>query len=257
MTLPVGWTNSVPIFHDDVTYILREEIPRYTLSYIDDVPIRGPETRYKEADGGVETLEHNPGIRRFMFEHLETVNRILQRIKYARGTFSEPKTTICSDHIMIVGFQCSYKGRKPTSDAIGKILRWGDCEDTTDMQAFLGTAVQCRNHIPNFVTVAAPLYETIKRNVPFEWGLIQQTAQQDLKELIEKCFHMRNPKFPSDQPLVLAVDTSWRAVGYYIYQRDDKDPKKIHYVKFNSLLMDPRQQRYSQLCRVANSGDWN
>ena len=42
------------------------------------------------------------------------------------------------------------------------------------------------------------------------------------------------------------MDTSWRAVGYYIYQRDKKDPKKIYYVKFNSLLMDPQQQRYSQ-----------
>jgi len=40
--------------------------------------------------------------------------------------------------------------------------------------------------------------------------------------------------------LVLAVDTSWRAVGYYIYQRDKIEPKRIHYVKFNSLLMDER-----------------
>jgi len=37
VTLPMGWTNSVPIFHDDVTYILRDEIPKYTLPYIDDV----------------------------------------------------------------------------------------------------------------------------------------------------------------------------------------------------------------------------
>jgi len=79
-------------------------------------------------------------------------------------------------------------------------------------------AIQCRNHIPNFVTVATLLYETIKKNVPFEWELIQQTAQQNLKELIEKCFHT---KFPNEQPLVLAINTSWRAVGYYIYQRDN------------------------------------
>jgi len=50
---------------------------------------------------------------------------------------------------------------------------------------------------------------------------------------------MRNPKFLSEQPLVLVVDTLWRAVGYYIYQRNEKDPKKIHYMKFNLLLMDP------------------
>jgi len=104
VTLPMGWTNSVPIFHDDVTYILREEIARYILPYIDDVPIRGPETRYKKANSRVETLEHNSGIRRFVFEHLEAVNRILQRMKYAGGTFSGPKMTICSDHITVFGF---------------------------------------------------------------------------------------------------------------------------------------------------------
>ena len=94
-----------------------------------------------------------------------------------------------------------------------------DCEDTTNVRAFLGMAVQCRNYILNFVIVAAPLYETIKKNVLFKWGPIQQIAQRDLKELIKKCFHRRNPKFLSKQPLVLAIDTSWRAVGYYIYVR--------------------------------------
>ena len=168
VTLPMGWTNSVSIFHDNVTYILQDKIPKYTLSYIDDMPIRGPMTRYKQPDGTVEVLEKNAGIRRFVFEHLGTMNRILQRMKYAGGTFSGPKTMICKDYITIVGFDCSYKGRKPTQDAIGKIMRWGACEDTTDVQAFLETAVQCCNHIPNFVMVAVPLYEVVKKDVPFE-----------------------------------------------------------------------------------------
>jgi len=168
-------------------------------------------------------------------------------MKHAGGIFSGPKMMICSYHIIIVGFECSYEGRRPINNAIGKILRWRPCEDTTDIRAFLGTAVQCRNYIPNFVTVAVPLYEIVKKDVLFEWGPTQQKVQQDLKILIEDCFHMRNPKLPSEQPLVLAVDMSWKAVGYYIYQRDEEDPKKIYYVKFNSLLMDLQQQRYSQL----------
>jgi len=141
VTLPMRWMNLVPIFHDDVTYILRNEIPKYTLLYIDDMPIRGPKTRYKLTRDGVETLDQNPGIKRFVLEHLENVNRILQRMKYARGTFSGPKMTICSDHIIIVEFKCSYKGRKLTNNAIRKILHWEPCENTTNIRAFLGTAV--------------------------------------------------------------------------------------------------------------------
>jgi hypothetical protein len=58
--LPQGWTNSVPVFHDDVTYILRDEIPHITIPYIDDVPIRGPVSRYQNKDGTYETIPENP-----------------------------------------------------------------------------------------------------------------------------------------------------------------------------------------------------
>jgi hypothetical protein len=61
--LPQGWTNSVPIFHDDVTYILEDEIPHVTIPYIDDVPIRGPSSRYQDKDGTFETIPENKGIR--------------------------------------------------------------------------------------------------------------------------------------------------------------------------------------------------
>ncbi len=54
ITLPMGWTNSVPIFHDDVTCILQPEIPETTVPYIDDVLIRGPATHYLQPDGKEE-----------------------------------------------------------------------------------------------------------------------------------------------------------------------------------------------------------
>ena len=38
-TLPMGWTNSVLIFHDDVCHILQEEIPHVTVPYINNVPV--------------------------------------------------------------------------------------------------------------------------------------------------------------------------------------------------------------------------
>ena len=61
-TLPMGWTNSVPIFHDDVTYILQPEIPHLTIPYIDDVPVKGPSSYYRHADGSYETIPENNGI---------------------------------------------------------------------------------------------------------------------------------------------------------------------------------------------------
>ena len=62
MTLLMGWTNSVPIFHEDVTYILQKEILHVTQPYIDDMPIRGPATRYITDEGEPEFIPENPGI---------------------------------------------------------------------------------------------------------------------------------------------------------------------------------------------------
>ena len=69
VALPMGWTNSVLIFHDDVTHILQPEIPDVTVPYIDDVPIRGPNTQYVLPDGTEERIPENPDIRQFVWEH--------------------------------------------------------------------------------------------------------------------------------------------------------------------------------------------
>ena len=64
--LPMGWTNVVPIFHDDVMHILQPEVPQYTIPYINDVPIRSPAMTYQAPDSTFETIPENSGIRHFV-----------------------------------------------------------------------------------------------------------------------------------------------------------------------------------------------
>jgi hypothetical protein len=58
----------------DINYILREEIPLFTMPFIDDVAVKGPVTRYENTDSTYETIPKNSGIRRFIWEHLANVN---------------------------------------------------------------------------------------------------------------------------------------------------------------------------------------
>jgi hypothetical protein len=87
VTLPMGWTNSVPIFHDDVTFILQPKIPHITVPYIDDIPVKGPKSRYILNDGTCKAIPENPGIRRFVWEHFLNINRVVQRMKYCGEHF--------------------------------------------------------------------------------------------------------------------------------------------------------------------------
>ena len=137
VTLPMGWTNLVLIFHDDMTYILCKEIPHVTRPYIDDVPIKGPKTWYELEGGRYETILENSGIWHFMWEYIQNVNRILQCIKYAGGTFSGKKSILCAEEFVVVAHCCTYEGCKPEEKRMRTILDWGDCTDVTGVKAFL------------------------------------------------------------------------------------------------------------------------
>ena len=111
--LPMGWTNSPAVLQGDITHILRPEIPHWTQPFADDVPIKGPKSRYELPDGSFETIPENPGIRRFVWEHLEAVHRLIQRAKAYGVTFSGKKTFIGVPRAEILGHICTYEGRIP------------------------------------------------------------------------------------------------------------------------------------------------
>ena len=54
MVLPVGWTNSVPIFQADMEFILQDEVN--ARPFIDNVIMLGPPTYYTDQNGKPEVL---------------------------------------------------------------------------------------------------------------------------------------------------------------------------------------------------------
>jgi len=246
VTLPMGWTNSVPIFHDDVTFILQPEIPDFTIPYIDDVPVKGPPTRYIQPDGSYETIPENPKIRRFVWEHFQNLNRIVQRMKYCGGTFSAHKLALCVPEIIVVGHRCTYEGRLPDESKTAAVVKWGPCKDLSEVRAFLGTIGVLRIFIRNFAHRAHHLVKLTRKDTPFEFGPDQLAAQADLKEALITSPALRPINYDSTSPVILAVDTSYIAVGYFLCQCDPDDPRKRYYSRFGSITLNDREARFSQ-----------
>jgi reverse transcriptase-like protein len=57
---------------------------------------------------------------------------------------------------------------------------------------------------------------------------------------------LANIDYESEGAVVLAVDTLYRAVGYYIYQEDVETQKKKTFVKFGSITLQEREACFSQ-----------
>jgi hypothetical protein len=246
VTLPMGWTNSVPIFHDDVTFILQPEIPNITVPYIDDVPIRGPADRYILPDGTEECIPDNPGICHFIWEHFQGLNCMVQRTKYCGGTYSGVKTVLCAEEITVVGHRCMPCSRLPDPSRVDKIIKWGPCRDLSEVCTFLGTIGICRIFIASFTKRANMLVHLMHKDVPFEFGPAQVAVQADLKEALLNLPALWPINYNSDSLVILAVDTLQTTVGFYLCQADPHMPKKRYFARFGSLPLNDHERRFSQ-----------
>ncbi|KZT31267.1 hypothetical protein SISSUDRAFT_995348, partial [Sistotremastrum suecicum HHB10207 ss-3] len=69
-------------------------------------------------------MSFNSGIRRFIYEHLTDVNRILHRLAHAGATVSAKKLFICVPEVTILGHTCNFYGRKADNSHVSKIVNW-------------------------------------------------------------------------------------------------------------------------------------
>ena len=80
---------------------------------IDDIGIKGPKTQYEDEEGIYETIPDNPGIRRFIWEHANDINRMLHRLAHAGARISPKKSQVARSDITLVGQKLTYDGRLP------------------------------------------------------------------------------------------------------------------------------------------------
>lgn len=249
-SIPMGYTNSFQIMHNDVTFILQNEIPHITIPYADDVNIKGPPTRYELPDGGFETIPENPGIRRFVWEHLQNVNVIVQRIKKVGGTFSGKKLIVCAPEANIVGHQCTYHGRIPDASKVQKIRDWPPCKSVSDVRGFLGTVGVLRIFIPNLAARSRPLINLTRKDVDFEFTDEHLACMDDLKQAVIDSPALVPIDYHCDRPVILAVDSSPSGYGYILSQIGADGERYVN--RFGSGVWNEREARYSQAKRELN-----
>ena len=243
-SLPMGYANAPAEFQACMMYILQDEVPEVAGVFIDDVPIKGPATRYIGPDGNEETLPQNPGIRRYIWEHLNDVHRILHRIGEAGGTVSAKKMQLCRSEVEIVGHQCSAKGREPVDNRVKKILTWPVPETLKEVRGFLGLCGTVRIWIKDYSQIARPLVDLTRKATEFHWNPEQDNAFNKLKALVTKAPALRPINYTSNQPVILSVDTSIYGVGFILSQEDEQGRRAP--ARYGSLPLKPNELKYGQ-----------
>ncbi len=85
-----------------------------------------------------------------------------------------------------------------------------------------------------------------RKDAPFEYGPLQIEAQEDLKQALLTSPALRPIDYASGATVVLAVDTSYLAVGYILGQCDAEHTKTRYFSRFGSITLNDREARFSQ-----------
>ena len=243
-TLPQGSTNAVAIFHGDVTFILEPEIPNIAKPFLDDTVVMGPRSRYETLGGGYETIPNNTGIRRFIWEHLNDVHRVMHRLGHAGSTISAKKIFLAVPEVIVLGHKCTYEGHIPDESKVTKVRTWLPCKTVSDVRAFLGTAGTMRIWIKDFSLIARPLVDLTRKDADFVWQDEHDRAMEQLKTAIITSPALIPIDYKSERKVYLAVDSSFRAVGWILSQDCEDGQRRPS--RFGSIGWNERESRYSQ-----------
>lgn len=250
-TLPQGFCNAVQEFQRCITHVIRDEVPHHAGAFVDDVGIKGPCSTYNN----MPVVPGSP-IRRFVYEFLTTVNRILCRFELAGITASGYKLVAATPELHIVGSIASLLGWHLAHGVVNKVLKWMSCTNVSEVRSFLGIAGVARRWIQGFSIIVRPLTRLTRKSVDFAWTNDAQEAMDLIKQRVTTAPVLKPIDYqlaraisphdgrPSNHGIVIvAVDSSKYGAGWVLYQMRETDK---HPALFGSCTFSATESRYSQ-----------
>jgi hypothetical protein len=121
-------------------------------------------------------------------------------------------------------------------EKIQALLDWPAPKSVTEIRQFVGLANVFRKFVDNLSTIAKPLTDLTKANIPYLWGAAQQNSFERIKTALTSTPVLKMPDTAKDFTVV--CDASAYGMGAVLMQED-------HPVAYWSRLLNPAQQNYT------------
>ncbi|GBG79224.1 hypothetical protein CBR_g29276 [Chara braunii] len=202
--MPFGLTNAPTTFQSLMDKILREQIGRFVVLYLDDILIFS------------KSIEEH-------IKHLEEVFTILKKTQLHLNL---EKYEFERDSVIYLGHRLSAAGLEPEATKVEVIRNWPQPANIRELHSFLGLASYYGKFVPRFSIVARPLSRLTSKNVPYTWDATCETAFQALKEALVSYPVLRIAN--SKLTFVVTTDASQYGIGA-VLQQDGGDGLRLEY----------------------------
>lgn len=218
--LPQGFRGSPEIFQLIMESILPAELKEYIYVYLDDVLI------------ATETFEH----------HLYILGKFFEVLSRREMTIEIKKSKFCQKNIQFLGHILTPDGIRPRDDKVKAIMQCPRPNTIRKLRMFLGSTGYLRRYVKNFSIRAKPLYDMLKKNMPFKWTKECQESWTDLKDALCKAPVLTNIDY--NQKLILFTDACDTGLASTLYQLSSKD-EKLKPIAYYSRTLNNHEIHYS------------
>jgi len=172
---------------------------------------------------------------------LDHYTRLVLETLMAYDLYLKPeKCTFRRTHIEYLGLLISKGWISMDPVKVGGITQWPTPVRLHDVQAFLGFCNFYHRFIKDYLTIACPLFDLAKKDMPFQWGAPQEASFRMLIDAFTSAPVLMLPNH--DRPFRLITDASNFALGAILEQPDEFN--RQHPVAYFSKSMNPTERNY-------------
>ncbi|KRT80433.1 hypothetical protein AMK59_8411 [Oryctes borbonicus] len=159
---------------------------------------------------------------------------------YLHGTKFTEKCSFLQSQIEYLGYIISENGIQPNPASVAAVNNYPVPINVKQAQSFLGLASYFRKFIKNFSVIAKPLYDLLKKNRLFKFGVVEFKAMEDLKTALVAAPVLAIYSHGAETEL--HCDASTHGYGAILLQRQADG--KLHPVMYFSKRTTDAETRY-------------
>ncbi|KAL0378818.1 UNVERIFIED_CONTAM: Transposon Ty3-G Gag-Pol polyprotein [Sesamum radiatum] len=173
--------------------------------------------RMKEGDEWKTAFKTKHGLYEWTLEeHVTHLKQVLEVLRKEKLFGNLKKCDFCTNKVVFLGFVVSGEGITVDEEKVKAIQDWPTPTTIGEVRSFHGLASFYRRFVKDFSTMAAPLNELTKKNVPFKWGNAQEKAFQAIKEKLTHAPLLALPDF--GKTFEIECDASGIGIGGVLMQ---------------------------------------
>ena len=215
--MPFGVCNGPSSFQRLVTMALGDLLFTDCLAYIDDILIYASDP----------------------YEMLAKLRRVFARLQTAGLKVKPQKCHFGVPSVDFLGHHVSINGTRPLMAKLTTIASQAQPTSLTELRAFLGLTNYYRDYVRNYSQLAAPLYELLRKAVPWKWQPHHAAALQALQSAFTDTPILSHPS--ETDTFILDTDASDDGIGGVLSQVQDG---KERVICCGSRVLTPAERNY-------------